>query len=328
MPCMTDIPPPARPGGPAIPGPPPMYDGPICDAFLHGPWIGGPGRSPRADLVPWTDDRRLRRVMRTFHHADQPGAEAPRRDLPTVLADMDASGVTTGIVAAKVYYPTTADALDSLHDELASASAASTGRLHWIATVMPPAHGPGSYWDLMQGPRILRALAGLPGLVGVHITPSPWGLAPNDRWYYPLYTTCAELGLALFTYVGMPGPLWPMGPNDPAHLDDVALAFPDLPIIAHHIGDPWNDMAVRLAARHANYYICTSAWSPKAYPAALMAFMAGSWHGTRGADKVIYASDYPLLDLARATSAARALPLPDADLRRVLHDNAQRLFFR
>ncbi len=306
----------------------PMYDGPICDAFLHGPWIGGPGVSPRADVVPWTDDRRLRRVMSTFHHPDQPGGEAPRRSLAQVLAEMDATGVSGGVLAAKVYYPATEAALDSLHGELAALAGASAGRLRWIATVLPPEHGPGTYWDLMRGPRVIRALAGLPGLVGVHITPSPWGLAPNDRWYYPLYATCAELDLALFTYVGMPGPLWPMGPNDPTHLDDVALAFPDMPIIAHHIGDPWNDMAVRLAARHANYYICTSAWSPKAYPKALMDFMAGQWHGTKGAEKVIFASDYPLLDLARATRAARALPLPDADLRSVLHDNAARLFFR
>ena len=50
-----------------------MYDGPIIDAFLHSPWIGGPGAVPRADIVPWTDDKRLRRVMSTFHHADEPG---------------------------------------------------------------------------------------------------------------------------------------------------------------------------------------------------------------------------------------------------------------
>ncbi len=173
----------------------------------------------------------------------------------------------------------------------------------------------------------MAALHGDPNLVGVHITPSPWGLPPNDRWYYPLYAKCSELRLALFAYVGMPGPLWPMGPNDPVHLDDVALAFPDLTIIAHHIGDPWTDMAVRLAARHPNFYICTSAWVPKAYPPALMAFMAGRWHGTPGCEKVVFASDYPLLDLQRTVRSARALALPDAGLASILHGNAQRLFF-
>jgi hypothetical protein len=281
----------------------------------------------RADVVPWTDDARLRRVMSTFHHPDQPGGLPPQRSLDQVLAEMDRAGVARGILAAKVYYPTTPPALDALHAELARLCAASAGRLRWIATVMPPEHGPGSYWDLMRNPRIIQALHGDPNLVGVHITPSPWGLAPNDRWYYPLYARCVDLGLKLFTYVGMPGPLWPMAPNDPAHLDDVALAFPDLVIVAHHIGDPWTDMAVRLAARHANFYICTSAWSPKSYPEALLRFLAGRWHGQRGSEKVVFASDYPLLDLARTVAAARAMNLPAEDLRRMLHDNAQALLF-
>jgi hypothetical protein len=295
---------------------------------LHSPWIGEPGRPPRADEVPWTDDPRLRRVMSTFHHATEPGAAVKRMELTGVLAAMDETKVSHGILAAKVYYPTVLERLHALHDELSLLAADSSGRLRWVATVMPPEHGAGSYWDLMRNPRILAALAEDPNLVGVHITPSPWGLPPNDRWYYPLYAKCSELKLALFTYVGMPGPLWPMGPNDPTHLDEVALAFPDLVIVAHHIGDPWTEMAVRLAARHPNYYICTSAWSPKAYPAALLAFMRGRWHGTRGCEKVIFASDYPLLDLQKTARAARALALPDDELASILHGNAQRLFFQ
>lgn len=304
-----------------------MYDGPIIDAFLHSPWIGGQGAVQRADMVPWTDDPRLRRVMQTFHHADQPGEEVARLGLADVLAEMDGSNVSHGILAAKVYYPTKIERLHALHQELSTLCAASSGRLKWIATVMPPEHGPGSYWDLMQNPRIIQELSSDPSLVGVHITPSPWGLPPNDRWYYPLYARCVELKLKLFTYVGMPGPLWPMSPNDPAHLDDVALAFPDLVIVAHHIGDPWTEMAVRLAARHANFYICTSAWSPKAYPASLMQFMGSRWHGTRGSDKVIFASDYPLLNLPKTIASARALALPEADLQRILCENARMLLF-
>jgi hypothetical protein len=303
----------------------PMYGGPILDAFLHSPWIGNAGdRVPRADIVPWTDDPRLRRVMRTFHHDDAPGGEAGRLGLSDVLGAMDEAAVEGGVLAAKVYYPTTVDRLHSLHGELARLSRESAGRLRWVATIMPPEHGQGSYWDLMRNPRILQELSGDPTLVGLHTTPSPWGLAPNDRWYYPLYAKCVELNLRLFTYIGMPGPLWPMGPNNPAHLEDVALAFPDLVIVAHHIGDPWTNIAIRLAARHPNFYICTSAWS-KAYPSDLMEFIAGRWHGTRGSDKVIFASDYPLLDLQKTTAAARALPLSDADLRRVMFENARTL---
>lgn len=302
-----------------------MYDGPIIDPFLHAPWIGESGAVPRADIVPWTDDPRLQRVMRTFHHPDTPDGTAPRLGLPEVIAAMDAASVETGILAAKVYYPTTIDRLHALHETLADLAKRSDGRLRWMATVMPPEHGPGSYWDLMQNPRIVEGIKHDPNLAGVHITPSPWGLAPNDRWYYPLYAKCAELGLKLFTYVGMPAPLWPTEPNHPGHLEDIALAFPDLVIIAHHIGDPWTDISVRLASRHPHFYICTSAWHPQAYPASLMEFLRGRWHGTRGSEKVLFASDYPLLDLQKTTASARRLELPDEDLRRVLYGNAKRL---
>jgi predicted TIM-barrel fold metal-dependent hydrolase len=152
-------------------------------------------------------------------------------------------------------------------------------------------------------------------------------MPPNHKWLYPALATCAELDLAVFVHIGAPGPLWPMELQNPAHLDEVALAFPTLRLIAHHIGDPWTDISVRLAARHKNFYICTSAWSPKRYPSDLMEFLKGSWHGVRGADKVIYASDFPLLDLERTTRDARALALPDDSLRSVLFDNANKLFW-
>ncbi len=305
-----------------------MYDGPVIDTFLHSPWVGSfGGPVPRADVVPWTDDPRLRRVMRTFHHPAGESDKAPEFGLDKVLDDMSATGVTGGILVAKVYYPSTLERLEALHEEILRLSVASKGKLKWVATILPPEQGPASYWDLMAGPRVLDALKGAPGLVGVHITPSPWGMPPNDRWLYPLYTRCVDLGLKLFTYVGMPAPLWPMQPNNPCHLEDIALAFPDLQIIAHHVGDPWNDMMIRLAARHANVWICTSAWFPKSYPKPLMEFMAGSWHGTKGCDKVLFASDYPLLDLTRTIGSARALSLGDEQLSRILHDNARELFF-
>ena len=305
-----------------------VYPGPIIDTFLHGPWIGQPsGAAVRADRVEWIGDRRLRRVMTTFRHDVRAGDGITYLAIPDLLAAMDEASVARGILATKVYYPAPADAVIALNRDFAAMSAASGGRLKWIASAIPPELGGSSYWDVMQNSRLIDAIFADPGLCGIHLTPSPWGILPSDRWFYPLYAKCVEYGLPVFTYVGAPGPLWPMDLNNPAHLDEVALAFPDLTIIAHHIGDPWTDMAVRLAARHEHFYICTSAWSPKAYPAALMQFLAGRWHGVRGCDKVIFASDYPLLDLAITTRNARALALEPERLEKFLFANADRLFW-
>jgi hypothetical protein len=118
------------------------------------------------------------------------------------------------------------------------------------------------------------------------------------------------------------------GPEQSRAPEEVALAFPDLRIVAHHIGDPWVDIAIRLAARHPNFYICTSAWSPKAYPRALLDFLKGGWHGTRGCDKVVFASDFPLLDMQRSVRDLRQLDLSPEQHRRFAYENARQLFWR
>jgi uncharacterized protein len=163
---------------------------------------------------------------------------------------MDKANVERAILAAKIYYRSSERSVDAVHAELARIAAKAPERLSIIATIVPPELGSSTHWDVMQNGRFLEDARSRYGVIGVHITPAPWGISPSHKWFYPLYAKCVELGLCLFVYVGMPGPLWPMAPNDPTVLDEIALAFPDLRIIAHHIGDPWNDVVVRLAARH------------------------------------------------------------------------------
>ena len=149
-----------------------MYQGPIIDTFLHGPWIGALS-STRADRVEWIGDRRLRRVMQTFRHDGHDGDGFAYLDVPAMLHAMDASGVTRGILATKVYYPATADAVVALNRDFAAMSAASDGRLKWIASAIPPELGASSYWDVMQNTRLIDAISDDPGLCGIHITTSP-----------------------------------------------------------------------------------------------------------------------------------------------------------
>jgi hypothetical protein len=305
-----------------------MYEGKVIDTFLHTPWLGGSDPdNPRGDIVDWNGDARLQRVMRTFHHTDPHGVQVNPKTREEILGEMDRARVEGAVLAAKVYYPSSERGVDALHLELAKLAEGCEERLKVVATIVPPQHGPNTYWDVLQNVRLLERAVERHRVIGVHLTPAPWGIDPTDKFFYPLYAKCVELDLCLYVYVGMPGALWPMRHNDPTHLDEVALAFPDLKIIAHHIGDPWNDMVVRLAARHKNYFVCTSAWHPKTYPSELIAFMAGKWHGTWGSEKVVFASDWPILDMTKAVSAARALPLADEQLTSFLYTNAKRLFF-
>lgn len=300
-----------------------MYEGPVIDSFFHPGWAATTADG-FGDRDSWASDPMRSRVMRTF---DQLGSvpTTPEAGTDETLASMDRNGIELAVFQASLYYPSERQHLEDRILEHYEILQKNPSRFRHAGTILPPRQGPGSYWDLMENPRILAEHKATYGIKGVHLLPSPWGTPPNDKWYYPLYAKCVELGLFVFSYVGMPGPLWPSYPNYPLHLDDVCIAFPDLVVVAHHIGDPWVSMMTHLAAKHPNLYICTSAWSPRRYPRELLDFMGGKWHRQAGADKVIFGTDYPLLNLDKAVPDARALDLPNDVLEKFLYRNMLQL---
>ncbi|MGQ9350603.1 amidohydrolase family protein [Mycolicibacterium gilvum] len=157
------------------------------------------------------------------------------------------------------------------------------------------------------------------------VGPSFWGdgmYPPSDAVYYPLYTKCAELGLPLCINTGLPGPPIPGEVQNPIHLDRVCVRFPELKLCMIHGADPWWDVAIRLLIKYANLRIMTSAWSPKRLPDSLLHYMR-----TRGKNKVIFASDWPVLRQSRVVPEALALDLPPDVLDNYLYNNANDFFF-
>ena len=66
----------------------------------------------------------------------------------------------------------------------------------------------------------------------------------------------------------------------------------------------------------------TSAYSPKYLPSEVVHFM-----NTRAQDKVLYASDHPVLSMKRCIDEAVQLDLREGVLDKYLRGNAERLFF-
>ena len=145
---------------------------------------------------------------------------------------------------------------------------------------------------------------------------------PSDAVYYPLYAKCAELELPLCVNTGLPGPPIPGEVQNPIHLDRVCVRFPELKLCMIHGADPWWDVAIRLLIKYANLRIMTSAWSPKRLPDSLLHYMR-----TRGKNKVIFASDWPVLRQSRVVPEALALDLPPEVLDNYLYNNANDFFF-
>ena len=157
------------------------------------------------------------------------------------------------------------------------------------------------------------------------VGPSFWGdgqYPPTDAVYFPLYTKCCELDLPLCLNTGLPGPPIPGEVQNPIHLDRVCVRFPELKLCMIHGADPWWDTAIRLMLKYKNLRLMTSAWSPKRLPESLLHFMR-----TRGTDRILFASDFPVLSMERCLGEAAALDLPDDVRAAWLHDNAEAFFF-
>jgi uncharacterized protein len=179
--------------------------------------------------------------------------------------------------------------------------------------------------------RPMKALGKLESFVRDHhvacanVGPSFWGdglYPPGDAVYYPLYTKCCELDLPLCMNTGIPGPPLPAEPQNPIHLDRVCIRFPELKLCMIHGADPWWDTAIRLMIKYRNLRLMTSAWSPKYLPESLLHYMR-----TRGKDRIMFASDHPVLSMERCLGEAAALDLPDEVRDGWLYGNATAFFF-
>jgi predicted TIM-barrel fold metal-dependent hydrolase len=186
----------------------------------------------------------------------------------------------------------------------------------------------------MGGVNLLRPVASLRELtatvadlpvVYTVVGPSFWAdgmYPPSDAVYYPLYAKCAEIELPLCVNTGLPGPPIPGEAQNPIHLDRVCVRFPELKLCMIHGADPWWDIAIRMLIKYRNLRLMTSAWSPKRLPESLIHYMR-----TRGAHKVIFASDWPVLRQHRVVPEANALDLPPDVLDNYLYNNADEFFF-
>ncbi len=147
------------------------------------------------------------------------------------------------------------------------------------------------------------------------------GLPPTDKHYWPVYLKCAELGVPVCIQVGHTGPTLPSECGRPIYLDEIALAFPDLKIVGCHLGQPWHEEMMILAWKHDNVFIETSARTPKHWPVEFIDFVKG-----RGQGKVMWATDYPLLNFERTLAELEALGLTEEVFRKVVRENAVNVF--
>jgi uncharacterized protein len=142
-----------------------------------------------------------------------------------------------------------------------------------------------------------------------------------DALMYPIYAKCVELGVPIFACAGVPGPRFPMWPQEVRLIDQVMYDFPELVFVTRHGCEPWEDLAVKLMLKWPNLYYSTSAFAPKHYPEAIVRYA-----NSRGADKIIYAGYFPMgLSLERIMADMQSVPFKAEVWPKFLRDNARKV---
>jgi len=179
-----------------------------------------------------------------------------------------------------------------------------------------------------MGAREARRLVKDFGVKGFKFHPTLQGFFPNDRSAYPLYEAIQDEGaMALFhtgqTGVGS-GMHGGMGMrlkySNPMHLDDVAVDFPDMPIVLAHPSFPWQEEALSVAQHKPNVYIDMSGWSPKYFPEILIKYA-----NTLLKKKMLFGSDWPAITPDRWLSDFETIGIRDEVRPLILKENARRL---
>ena len=256
----------------------------------------------------------------TLRHTTDPMFDSLRRwgrgSIPTgevpvsaTLAAMDAGGVARSLISAWV---APRNVMIS-NDEVAAFVAESRGRLVGVGSV--------DISKPMAAVREIRRCVQDLGFKAIRVLPWLWEVPPTDRRFYPVYTACCELGVPFCTQIGHTGPLMPSEVGRPIYLDQVALDFPELSIVAGHIGYPWTDEAIAVATKHERVFIYTSAYTVRRYPAALVEYLR-----TNGQRKVLFGTNYPMITPAKALEGLDALGLDAATRDLFLGGNAMRVF--
>lgn len=163
------------------------------------------------------------------------------------------------------------------------------------------------------------------GFVGAHLYPHWFGQAPDAAIYYPYYARCAELGIPIMMQVGHcliyreDNRLATVA--KPITLDRIAIDFPELTIIGIHLGYPWTEEMIAVATKHRNVFMAGDAYAPKHWGASVYQFI-----NTYGQDKFLFGTDWWVIDPERAMSDIHAIEFREAPLRKMLRDNAMKVF--
>ena len=238
--------------------------------------------------------------------------------LHDMLSMMDQAGIERAfLIAGKVGQLGLQGSWHLPYETVAEMVEAYPNRFHALAGIDPT--------EGMAGVRALEQAVREFGFIGAHLYPHWFELAPDHAKYYPFYAKCVELDVPIQMQVGQSLVYDPKRPlrsvGRPITLDTVACDFPELKLIGIHVGIPWTDEMIAMAWKHKNVFIGSDAHSPKYWPPSFVHYL-----NSYGQDKVIFGTDWPVLDFERTRNEIDALELREGPRRKLLRDNVLNIY--
>ncbi len=238
--------------------------------------------------------------------------------LKQTLERMDRAGIERAfLIAAKIGQLGLQGSWHLSYEMVAGLVAEHPDRFYGLAGIDPT--------EGMNGVRALEHAVREMGFIGAHLYPHWFELAPDHAKYYPFYAKCVELDIPIQMQVGqslvydLKRPLRSVG--RPITLDTVACDFPELKLIGIHVGIPWTDEMIAMAWKHRNVFIGCDAHSPKYWPESFVHYI-----NSYGQDKVIFGTDWPVLEFERTRDEIEALGFRPGPKRKLLRDNVLRIY--
>jgi len=243
--------------------------------------------------------------------------------LPGMLREMDAAGIEHAMLIQVNDAPSPPEGFA----EARSLVAESGGRLSLVSSTNPVL-GPES----ME--RMLSLWEGTPELAAIKLFPGYNHFYPDDPKLDPVYEYAARRKIPVLIHTGDTLDNWGhVKYARPLPIDEVAVRFRNVRFVICHLGNPWIDEAMEIIYKNPNVYGDTSGLlTHPSYPlfdrhvelcrkkiqdAILM---------TGTAERILYGSDWPLIDLRVATSLVSELDLSETDRQSILGGTARRLF--
>jgi predicted TIM-barrel fold metal-dependent hydrolase len=181
-----------------------------------------------------------------------------------------------------------------------------------------------------RGQEAIRLAEGLirNGVKGFKLHPPLMQFQVNDRTLYPFYEVLNAAALPVVIHTGHSGIGTGMRGGggvrlkygNPMDIDDVAVDFPDMPIILAHPSFPWQDEALSVCLHKPQVYIDLSGWSPKYFSPTLIQYA-----NTLLKHKMLFGSDFPLIKPDRWLAEFDKLAIREEVRPLILKENAVKL---